>query len=53
MKERGRLQETLAWPKEELGHMFGFPLHPTQLASQISFILSSVLLWDLSLVPLC
>lgn len=33
--------------------MFGFPLHLTQLASQISFILSLVLpSGQLSLVPL-
>lgn len=52
-KERERLQETLAWPKEEPGHTFGFPLNPAQLALQISFVLSAVLLWgQLPLVPL-
>lgn len=48
----GEATGNLAWPKEEPEHVFGFPLHLTQLASQISFILSFVLLWgQLSLVP--
>lgn len=40
----GETTGNLAWLKEEVG-TFGFPPHLTQLASQISFILSLVLLW--------
>lgn len=51
--EEGEATGNLAQPKEEPEHVLGFPLHPTQLASQISFILSFVLLWgQLSLVPM-
>lgn len=49
----GEATGNLAWPKEEPGHTFGFPLNPAQLALQISFVLSAVLLWGQPpLVPL-
>ena len=40
-KERERLQETLAWPKEEPGHMFGFPpILPSLHCKLVLFLVS-------------